>query len=108
LKEKGYWVKLLQKWGFLGDAQDSTPTRTDRHGRPYRSGYLANTLLSSVMKWESVMTMLRDLEPLFDHINISTAMHRLAKVSHNAKVGLMSALHSQAAMAVIFLHCVNV
>lgn len=59
---------------------------------PYRSGYLVNRLISMVTRWESVFTMLRDLEPLFDHINISTAMHRLAKTSHAARVSQQQAL----------------
>ena len=51
-----------------------------------RSGYLVNRLLSQVKRWESIFTMFRDLEPLFDHIDLSTAMHRLGRTSHAARV----------------------
>ena len=51
-----------------------------------RSGYLVNRLLSQVVRWESIFSMYRDLEPLFDHINLATAMHRLGRTSHAARV----------------------
>ncbi|KAK9908644.1 hypothetical protein WJX75_000861 [Coccomyxa subellipsoidea] len=95
VREKGYWVRMLQKKGLL-DAGSSSPTvrkelsaaSTKSRGSPFRSGYLVNRLLSQISDWRTVFTVLRDLEPLFDHINISTAMHRLAKVSYRSKVPL--------------------
>lgn len=59
-----------------------------RHVR-VRSGFLVNRLLSQAEKWESVFTIYRDLQPLFDHINLSTALHRLAKTSFRHRVGLL-------------------
>lgn len=51
-----------------------------------RSGFLVNRLLSQVDRWESIFTVFRDLEPLFDHINLSTALHRLARTSYKHRV----------------------
>jgi hypothetical protein len=90
-------VRMLQKKGLL-DAGSSSPTvrkelsaaSTKSRGSPFRSGYLVNRLLSQISDWRTVFTVLRDLEPLFDHINISTAMHRLAKVSYRSKVATTS------------------
>lgn len=77
------------------DVGNEGPTmRTDlsaqmrSHSSPFRSGYLVNRLLSQISDWQTVFTVLRDLEPLFDHINVSTAMHRLAKVSVRNKVAV--------------------
>lgn len=91
VREKGYWVQMLQKAGLL-DSGAALPTvrkelNTKSRSGPFRSGYLVNRLLSQISDWRTVFTVLRDLEPLFDHINISTAMHRLAKVSYKNKVG---------------------
>ncbi|CAL8461792.1 g1323 [Coccomyxa elongata] len=92
VREKGYWVQLLQKGGLLDVGNERPRVRRDlsdqmrSHGSPFRSGYLVNRLLSQISNWQTVFTVLRDLEPLFDHINVSTAMHRLAKVSVRNKV----------------------
>ncbi len=96
VREKGYWVQLLQKGGLLDVGNERPRVRRDlsdqmrSHGSPFRSGYLVNRLLSQISDWQTVFTVLRDLEPLFDHINVSTAMHRLAKVSVRNKVTVLS------------------
>ena len=53
---------------------------------PFRAGYVVNKLLGEVATWRGVLSVARDLEPLFDHINVATAMHRLAKAAHAHKV----------------------
>lgn len=96
LAQDGYWLKLLSERGVLDlgtdDARQLAPGQYSVNGQKIkvRSGYLVNRILSQLERWESIFTVFRDLEPLFDHINLSTALHRLAKASHKQKVRPLS------------------
>ena len=89
--QDGYWLKLLRERGVLDlgadDDRQLTPGQYSMNGQKLRvrSGYLVNRILSQLERWESVFTVFRDLKPLFDHINVSTALHRLARASHKQK-----------------------
>lgn len=79
-------MRLLQRAGLLDFGQSKLGAAGKPGPNPFRSGYYVNRLLSQITDWRTVFTVFRDLEPLFDHINISTAFHRLAKVSYRMKV----------------------
>ena len=94
--QDGYWLKLLRERGVLDlgtdDDRQLTPGQYSLNGQKVRvrSGYLVNRILSQLQRWESIFTVYRDLKPLFDHINVSTALHRLARASHKQKARLVS------------------
>lgn len=104
MREEGYWLVLLRNRGVLdlgggpSEAKQGGDQSANRRVR-VRSGYLVNRLLSQVMHWESVFTVYRDLQPLFDHINLSTALHRLGRTSFKARVGCLSIILAPLALA---------
>ncbi len=79
-------TKKLLLWAILGSLLHGNALRPSCRHVKVRSGFLVNRLLSQVDRWESIFTVFRDLEPLFDHINLSTALHRLARTSYKHRV----------------------
>ena len=44
-------------------------------------------MILQASSWHGILSITRDLAPLFDAINIAAAMHRLAKIAYSKQVG---------------------
>lgn len=47
-----------------------------------------NRLLTHCERWETLMLIIHDTGHMFDHINVATALHRIAKLSKRQRVRL--------------------
>lgn len=45
-----------------------------------------NRLLTHCERWETLMNIIHDIGHFFDHINVATAVHRVAKLSKRQRV----------------------
>lgn len=51
--------------------------------RPLAVPMVVNAVLAGASTWRMVLQVVRDLHPLFDAINVSTALHRLARFARS-------------------------
>ena len=52
-----------------------------------------NRLLTHCERWETLMLIIHDLGHFFDHINVATAVHRIAKLSKRQRVRSFGGTH---------------
>ena len=80
--QPGLFLRKLQTAGFLDESGGVTPSCLE-------SGALEptiNKLLTHCERWETLMLIVHDLGHVFDHINVATAVHRIAKLSRRQHV----------------------
>lgn len=76
---------MLDEAGY--PLRDTSAGSTSR-GRPQVVPMVVNAVLTGASTWRMVLQVVRDLHPLFDAINVSTALHRLARFART-QVGIL-------------------
>ena len=81
-QQPGFFSDLLIAGDFL------TPT-LKRHADISKSslGLQINQCIVACKSWPAILNVVRDLAPVFGGVNVSTAIHRIAKLFKSSKVG---------------------
>ena len=82
-QQPGYFSDLLIAGDFL-------TLQLERHPDVSKEslGWQVNQCIVASNTWRGVLNIIRDLISVFDIVNMSTAMHRMAKLFKYSKVGL--------------------
>ena len=80
-----------QQPGFFSDlliAGEFITPDLERHAQTSKEslGVQVNQCIVSCKSWQGVLNVVRDLAPVMDAVNVSTAIHRMAKLFKHSKV----------------------
>ena len=91
-QKPGYFSDLLIAGGFITPQLEKHPDTSDKS-----LGVQVNQCIMATTSWQGLLNLVRDLGPVFDSVNVSSAIHRLAKLFKYSRVGSCSAEHGFAA-----------
>ena len=91
-QKPGYFSDLLIAGGFITPQLEKHPDMSDKS-----LGLQVNQCIMAITSWQGILNLVRDLGPVFDSVNVSSAIHRLAKLFKYSRVGSRSAEHGFAA-----------
>ena len=86
-EQPGYFSDLLIAGGFI------TPELERRAQTSKESlGVQINQCIVACKSWQGILNVVRDTVPVMDAVNVSTAVHRMAKLFKYSKVYSCSAV----------------
>lgn len=85
-QKPGYYTDLLVAAGFLTPQLEKHP-ETSAHAL----GLQINRCLMATKSWHGILNIGRDLSHVFDSVNVSSAIHRIAKLIKYSRVGCCTA-----------------
>lgn len=88
-QKPGYFSDLLIAGGFITPQLEKHPDMSEK-----ALGVQVNQCIMATTSWQGILNLVRDLGPVFDSVNVSSSIHRLAKLFKHSRVVCRSATYA--------------